>query len=110
MIDVGVAAQHVVGRHEIVVAQPFGRLRIITQDHRAGRWAGTFSDFMERVLPHSPQELARSSHQYMWDMIRSSGIVDADGKFRCALFGDELFGIDEAIERVVDYFKAAAAG
>src|ERR671919_1857578 len=26
------------------------------------------------------------------------------------LFEDELFGIDDTLERVVDYFKAAAAG
>ena len=27
-----------------------------------------------------------------------------------ALFSGELFGIDDALDRVVDYFKAAAAG
>ena len=34
----------------------------------------------------------------------------ATAAFRCKLFEDELFGIDDAIARVVDYFKAAAAG
>jgi len=29
---------------------------------------------------------------------------------RCKLFADELFGIDDALARVADYFKAAAAG
>ncbi|MFC6520827.1 serine protein kinase [Undibacterium arcticum] len=56
------------------------------------------------------QGVARSSHQYMWDMIRWTGCEDQHGHFRCRLFEDELFGVDEAIERVVDYFKAAAAG
>ncbi|HXI36601.1 MAG TPA: serine protein kinase, partial [Burkholderiales bacterium] len=31
-------------------------------------------------------------------------------RLRCHLFEDELFGVDDTIERLVDYFKAAAAG
>ncbi len=81
-----------------------------TKEHRAGHWSGDFSEFMAQVLPQAPQLLARSSHQYMWDMIRWTGYEDVDGHFRCRLFADELFGIDGAIDRVADYFKAAAAG
>src|SRR3990170_339817 len=43
---------------------------------------------------------ARSSHQYIWDMMRAEP----------ALFQDELYGIDDTIERVSGYFKAAASG
>ncbi|MCE3608198.1 serine protein kinase [Massilia sp. P8910] len=81
-----------------------------TRQHRAGHWSGTFAQFMEQVLPRVPQQAARSSHQYIWDMIRATCTEDGDGHFRCRLFGEDLFGIDEAIDRVVDYFKAAAAG
>jgi serine protein kinase len=80
-----------------------------TRTHRTGQWAGPFSRFVEDVLPRAATQLARSSHQYVWDMIRASS-VEVDGKTRYRLFGDDLFGIDPAIERVVDYFKAAAAG
>ena len=81
-----------------------------TRQHRAGHWSGSFADFMEKVLPAAPHQVARSSHQYVWDMIRSTSVEKGEGKFRCRLFEDELFGIDDAIDRVVDYFKAAAAG
>jgi serine protein kinase len=81
-----------------------------TKDHRAVYWSGTLSEFLERVLITDPQGAARTSHQYMWDMIRWMGEEDENGNFRCKLFDQELFGVDEAIERVVDYFKAAAAG
>jgi serine protein kinase len=81
-----------------------------TKDHRAVYWSGTLSEFLERVLVMDPQGAARTSHQYMWDMIRWMGEEDESGNFRCKLFDQELFGVDEAIERVVDYFKAAAAG
>jgi len=81
-----------------------------TRRHRAGHWTGDFAQFMEQVLPQAPCQFARSSHQYIWDMLRWSGKEDADGKLRCSLFADELFGIDDALARVADYFKAAAAG
>jgi serine protein kinase len=81
-----------------------------TKDHRAIHWSGMVSDFLERVMTADPKGAARTSHQYMWDMIRWMGCEDENGTFRCKLFDQELFGVDEAIERVVDYFKAAAAG
>jgi serine protein kinase len=85
-------------------------LLAFTRQHRAGHWAGSFAQFMEQVLPEAPVQLARSSHQYIWDMLRWSGKEDEQGKLRCSLFADELFGIDDALARVADYFKAAAAG
>jgi serine protein kinase len=86
------------------------KLSLFTRQHRAGHWSGTFSAFMHEILALAPEQVARSSHQYIWDMIRASFVQDADGHSHCKLFEDELFGIDEAIDRVIDYFKAAAAG
>ena len=81
-----------------------------TKEHRAAHWSGTFAQFLEGVFPADSAGIARTSHQYIWDMMRSEGFEDAAGRFRCQLFEDELYGIDETLERVVDYFKAAAAG
>src|SRR4051812_25542463 len=71
-----------------------------SKEHRAARWSGTFAAFLEGIFPTNPTGLTRSSHQYMWDMMR---VEDR-------LFHDELYGIDGTIDRVLDYFKAAAAG
>ena len=81
-----------------------------TQQHRVGHWSGEFAQFMEQIVPLAPCRLARNSHQYIWDMIRWSGHEDEHGHVRCHLFADELYGIDDALDRVADYFKAAAAG
>src|SRR6185312_11487908 len=81
-----------------------------TKDHKASHWSGSVSEFLRSVLPADPHGVARTSHQYIWDMIRWARSEDSDGRTRSKLFDDELFGIDESIERVVDYFKAAAAG
>src|SRR5262245_13929967 len=71
-----------------------------SKEHRAAHWSGTFASFLEGIFPSDPPGLTRSSHQYLWDMMR------ADER----LFHDELYGIDGTIDRVLDYFKAAAAG
>src|SRR5688572_18988696 len=71
-----------------------------TKQHRAANWEGSFAAFLESVFPADSRGIARTSHQYMWDMMRARG----------NLFQDELFGVDQTIERVMDYFKAAAAG
>src|SRR3954452_12152322 len=82
--------------------------------HRAQRWEGTFGEFLSTILPANPAAMARSSHQYIWDMLNwhgraAQGDVADSGRAK-ELFKRELFGIDEPLSRVVDYFKGAAAG
>jgi serine protein kinase len=82
--------------------------------HRAQRWEGTFGDFLSNILPSNPVAMARTSHQYIWDMLRwhgnqAHGEAHDTSKAR-ELFRRELFGIDEPLSRVVEYFKGAAAG
>ena len=81
-----------------------------TREHQFAHWSGTLSDFLDTILRRDAQAIARSSHQYMWDMIRWTRSGDEQSPAQSRLFHDALFGIDESIERVVDYFKAAAAG
>src|ERR1700742_577888 len=82
--------------------------------HRAQRWEGTFSDFLSTVLPTNPAAMARSSHHYIRDMLNWHGRAaqgeGADSSRPKELFKRELFGIDDPLSRVVDYFKGAAAG
>jgi serine protein kinase len=88
-------------------------LSAFSRQHRAQHWEGTFGDFLTHILPSNPASLARSSHQYIWDMLRWYG-RDGNGAEESVrareLFLRELFGVEEPLSRVVDYFKAAAAG
>ena len=88
-------------------------LSAFSRQHRAQHWEGTFGDFLTVILPPNSTALARSSHQYLWDMLRWYG-RNSDGKDESArgreLFRRELFGVDDPLSRVVEYFKAAAAG
>lgn len=81
-----------------------------TKEHRGAYWSGPLAEYLDKILPADPQGAARTSHQYIWDMIRWTRNGDGKSASRCQLFDEELFGVDEAIERVVDYFKAAASG
>jgi len=85
-------------------------LLAFTREHKTVYWSGPLSQFLEKILSVDPHAVARSSHQYIWDMIRWTRREDENGQVQTRLFNEELFGVDEAIERVVDYFKAAAAG
>jgi serine protein kinase len=88
-------------------------LSAFSRQHRAQHWEGTFGDFLTSILPSSPASLARSSHQYIWDMLRWYGRDGNGGEESVRareLFLRELFGVEEPLSRVVDYFKGAAAG
>jgi serine protein kinase len=80
--------------------------------HKARHWKGTFAEFLDEILPQNPDGVCRNSHQYMWDMLRwkAARSPNGDQESTIGLFSSELFGVDDALERVADYFKAASAG
>jgi serine protein kinase len=83
-----------------------------SKQHRAQRWEGSLGDFLTQILPAKPTALVRTSHEYIWDMLLWYGrdVEGSDVQKARELFKRELFGVDEPLGRVVDYFKAAAAG
>jgi serine protein kinase len=87
-------------------------LNRFSKEHRAQRWEGTLGDFLTNILPKRPDSFIRTSHEYIWDMLLWHGRnAEGDETLKAReLFKRELFGVDEPLGRVVDYFKAAAAG
>ncbi len=83
-----------------------------SKEHRAQRWEGTLDDFLTLILPSRPAAFIRTSHEYIWDTLLWHGRqAEGDDTHKAhELFKKELFGVDEPLGRVVDYFKAAAAG
>ena len=80
-------------------------------EHRAETdrlaWRGTFRDYIAllREQPH----LAMTAHSRVYEMIASSGITSNHGQTRYAFFEEELFGLDRALERLVEeYFHSSA--
>ena len=55
------------------------------------------------------KEVAQTAHSRVYNMIKSSGLVEKDGNRLYQFFGEEIFGLEESIERLVEeYFHPAA--
>jgi serine protein kinase len=79
------------------------------QTHRQVPWEGTFRDYLAMVI--DKPGLAQHAHARIYHMLKSTGVqVNDAGKERYAFFERELFGIDEPLAQVAEYFKAAAMG
>jgi serine protein kinase len=74
-------------------------------------WEGTFREYFE--MASANPKITALSHARICDMILSVGVEKLkegtpDEVSRYNFFSEELFGIDEAIEQIVEYFKSAA--
>lgn len=87
----------------------------LLQAHRREReslhWEGTFREYFEMVVQNA--KLSQLAHARICDMILSAGVTKLnegtrDEVTRYNFFSEELYGIDEAIEQLVEYFKSAA--
>jgi serine protein kinase len=87
------------------------RLESLRREREALKWEGTFRDYFELVTQNP--RLAVLSHARINDMIHAAGVEKInegtrDEITRYKFFASELFGIEEPISRIVEYFKSAA--
>ncbi|MGE0131086.1 MAG: PrkA family serine protein kinase [Blastocatellales bacterium] len=87
----------------------------LLEAHRRERerlvWEGTFREYFELVTANP--RLSSLSHARICDMILAPGMEKIaegtrDEVTRYNFFSDELYGIEESIARIVEYFKSAA--
>ncbi|WP_019912246.1 PrkA family serine protein kinase [Paenibacillus sp. HW567] len=70
-------------------------------------WSGTFKDYIE-LLKKDPSP-AKTAHSRVYDMIKSHGVEEINGRKRYKFFEQEIFGLDRAVEKLVEeYFHSAA--
>ncbi len=87
------------------------RLEDLRREHEALRWEGTFRDYFELVAQNP--RIAQLSHARINDMVHAVGIDRLNEGTQHEIlsykfFANELFGIEEPIARIVEYFKSAA--
>jgi len=71
------------------------------------KWEGTFADYLN-IIKERP-EVAQTAHSRVYNMIKSAGVEERDGQKMYKFFGQEIFGLETAIERLVEeYFHPAA--
>lgn len=71
------------------------------------RWEGTFAEYLE-LLKEKPH-IAQSAHSRVYNMIKDAGIEVTDGRKKYKFFEKEIFGLEDALEKLVEeYFHPAA--
>jgi serine protein kinase len=71
------------------------------------KWEGTFADYLN-IIKERP-EVAQTAHSRVYNMVKSAGVEERDGQKMYEFFGQEIFGLETAIERLVEeYFHPAA--
>jgi serine protein kinase len=96
------------GKHNFNISE---RLEHLRREREALQWEGTFRDYFELVTQNP--RLAELSHARINDMIHAAGVDKLnegtrDEVARYNFFAHELFGIEEPLARIVEYFKSAA--
>ncbi|MDC3420261.1 PrkA family serine protein kinase [Aquibacillus koreensis] len=77
------------------------------EDQERLKWEGTLADYLE-LLKERPY-LAQSAHSRVYNMIKHKGVEEVNGRKVYKFFGDQLFGLEEALEKLVEeYFHPAA--
>ncbi|MBA3711188.1 MAG: PrkA family serine protein kinase [Pyrinomonadaceae bacterium] len=87
------------------------RLESLRREHEALQWEGSFRDYFE-LIAQNPRT-AQLSHARVNDMVHAAGVEKLnegtrDELTRYNFFASELYGIEEPIMRIVEYFKSAA--
>jgi len=87
------------------------RLEDLRREHEALRWEGSFRDYFELVAQNP--RIAQLSHARINDMVHAAGVERLNEGTQHEIlsynfFASELFGIEEPIARLVEYFKSAA--
>ncbi|UWE04230.1 PrkA family serine protein kinase [Laceyella sacchari] len=72
------------------------------------QWEGTFAEYLD-IIKKNPR-VAQTAHSRVYNMIAKAGIeTDSQGNKKYLFFSKELFGLERAIERLVEeYFHSAA--
>ncbi len=96
------------GNHNFNISE---RLESLRRDREALQWEGSFRDYFE-LVSQNPR-LAQLSHARVNDMVHHAGLEKLnegarDEITRYNFFASELYGIEEPIARIVEYFKSAA--
>lgn len=83
------------------------RLKSYREEEERLKWEGTFDEYLEIIK--SQPEVAQTAHSRVYNMIKSAGITEKDGNKVYHFFDEEIFGLEEAMERLVEeYFHPAA--
>lgn len=83
------------------------KIEMYREEEEKLRWEGTFAEYLE-LLKERPW-VAQSAHSRVYNMLKDAGIEEEKGVKKYHFFNNQLFGLEESLERLVEeYFHPAA--
>src|SRR5690625_2721049 len=83
------------------------KLKQYRQSEENMQWEGTFAEYIQLLNEHPI--IAQSAHSRVYEMIKHAGIKERDDKKMYQFFGEDIFGLEDALEKLVEeYFHPAA--
>ncbi|TMW70456.1 PrkA family serine protein kinase [Alteribacter natronophilus] len=71
------------------------------------KWEGTFAEYLD-IVRERP-EVAQTAHSRIYNMVKDAGVEEVDGKKHYRFFDNQIYGLEDALERLVEeYFHSAA--
>lgn len=83
------------------------KVRNYREEENQLKWEGTFKEFLA-IVKERP-EVAQTAHARVYSMIKNAGVTELENKKEFNFFGNEIFGVEDSLERLVEeYFHPAA--
>lgn len=83
------------------------KIEMYRKEEEKLKWEGTFAEYLE-IVKESPW-VAQSAHSRVYNMIKDAGIEKDGTSKKYEFFSNQLFGLEESLERLVEeYFHPSA--
>jgi serine protein kinase len=76
------------------------KIELYRQGEEILKWEGTFGEYLE-IIREKPW-VAQSAHSRVYNMIKDAGVEEENGHKKYKFFSNQLFGLEEALERLVE--------
>ena len=74
------------------------KIELYRKEEEMLKWEGTFREYLE-IIKEKPW-VAQSAHSRVYNMIKDSGVEEEKGVKKYEFFSNQLFGLEESLERL----------
>ena len=83
------------------------KIELYRKEEEMLKWEGTFREYLE-IIKEKPW-VAQSAHSRVYNMIKDSGVEEEKGVKKYEFFSNQLFGLEESLERLVEEYLHPSA-
>ncbi|HVH96794.1 MAG TPA: PrkA family serine protein kinase, partial [Bacillus sp. (in: firmicutes)] len=83
------------------------KIELYRKEEEMLKWEGTFREYLE-IIQEKPW-VAQSAHSRVYNMIKDSGVEEEKGVKKYEFFSNQLFGLEESLERLIEEYLHPSA-